>query len=283
MNALNEKFDAAKLEYDQGGSPLQSVCDIAQHCLSILGKASSHEQGRIASKQYLVFQANGNLSRPYRPEMLHTSQRPFRQEWDRLVGCLDPKRHRIDLEEQSINTALYTAVMALAICYDLWKPKSRKTPGTYFEIVLGSVIAQLLPDFNRSKFITIPGHADSVSTDIVFSKSDDRGGLVIPAKITTRERIVQPFAHQRILNSVFGDGAYKSVLVCVSELQRDANRGVNEICVPGTIRLFQSHLASLSGIYYLDPPLRYLQQDLAKHVVVGSVGKLLAQDFPGLL
>jgi hypothetical protein len=107
--------------------------------------------------------------------------------------------------------------------------------------------------------------------------------IVFPVKITTRERIVQPFAHQRILDSVFGEGQYKSVLVCVSETQRDKENNVKEICVPGTIRLFQKHLARLSGIYYLDPPERYLNADLQEVISVGTLGQLLTSTLPELI
>ena len=108
-------------------------------------------------------------------------------------------------------------------------------------------------------------------------------GLVVPVKITTRERIVQPFAHQRILDSVFGEHRFRSVLVCVSEMQRKRDEGANAICVPGTIRLYQRHLAALSGLYYLDPPHRYLQPDVTAHVAVRTLGCLLADDLPSLL
>lgn len=95
--------------------------------------------------------------------------------------------------------------------------------------------------------------------------------------------MVQPYAHQRILDSVFGDQAFKSTLVCMSEMQRDGDDNANAICVPGTIRLFQMHLAELSGIYYLDPPARYLHDDVAGVVTVNSVGALLADDLPTLI
>lgn len=108
-------------------------------------------------------------------------------------------------------------------------------------------------------------------------------GLVVPAKITTRERIVQPFAHQRILDSAFGVGHYRSALACVSEMQRDEEVGANEICVPGTIRLYQEYLAPLSGIYYLDPPVRYLQSDVTSIIEVSSLGHFFSERIAALV
>ena len=106
---------------------------------------------------------------------------------------------------------------------------------------------------------------------------------MIPAKITTRERIVQPFAHQRILDSVFGAHHYNSILTCVSETQRHGPNGVKEICVPGTIRLFQKHLAVMAGIYYLDPPSRYLAKDVTSVIKVATVGELIHSDLAKLI
>src|SRR5690606_30341927 len=67
-----------------------------------------------------------------------------------------------------------------------------------------------------------------------------------------------------------------------SEMQRDQEEGANEICVPGTLKMYQKHLASVSGIYYLDPPVRYLAEDLKQVVVVESIGRLLTSDLAGL-
>lgn len=93
---------------------------------------------------------------------------------------------------------------------------------------------------------------------------------------------MQPYAHQRILESVFGMDRYRSVLVCMSEMQRDRKRNANAICVPGTIRLFQTHLAKLTALYYLDPPARYLAPDVTSLVSVRTVGDLLCDDLPWL-
>jgi hypothetical protein len=148
--------------------------------------------------------------------------------------------------------------------------------------LLGSILSAFLPQHKRGKFISLPEFGEKVSTDIVLD--DGVLGIVFPAKITTRERIVQPYAHQRILDSVFGDARYKSVLLCVSETQRDDKKqGVNNICVPGTIKLFQAHLSKLSGLYYLDPPVRYLQDDILSLVPVGDFGKLFKTALKAML
>ncbi len=198
------------------------------------------------AKSTWVFEVNGRLSRPYLPSLFTSSPSDFSKRWLRTLRAIDAGKKSVCQSPDEVNTVLYAAMTAYSVCFDLWNPGARKTPGTFFEILLGSVMGMVLPSYERTKFIPIPGVGQNVSTDIVFSCPRTNRGLVIPAKITTRERIVQPFAHQRILDSVFREGHYRSVLMCVSELQRATN-DINEICVPGTIKLFQKHLAPLAA------------------------------------
>lgn len=119
----------------------------------------------------------------------------------------------------------------------------------------------------------------SVATDLVIARPDCERRIVIPLKITTRERIVQPFAHQRILDSAFGKGLYNSFLTCVSETQLDhKTQSVKQVCVPGTVKLFQRHLGQISGLYYCDVPQRYAADDMAAYLPVKEIGEIF-RDF----
>lgn len=269
--------------YKDGRCVTNSIEQIVEHCLVLLQRAELTPLGRCDGKDYHVFGAETKLSRPVHLPLLIDDPQSFSTAW--TAFCASGHRHerRYDSAADSINRVFYTASTAFGVCYDLWKPGSRKTPGTFFEVLLGSALEAVLSDFVRSAHVILPGQTESLSTDIVFSEPDSVGGLVIPAKITTRERIVQPFAHQQILDSVFGEGRFRSVLVCVSEMQRQRHTGANAICVPGAIRLYQQHLAPLSGLYYIDPPDRYLQDDVVEHLNVSSLGAFLADDLPTLM
>lgn len=284
MHELESRLSRLRESYLRGGVNLEGVCDIVAHALGILsGGATYHDQGECDGKKYSVWSANKNLSRPFLPDLFIHNSDDFVIEWKKLTEAAVPKDERYNLDELDINRAIYTAITSFCICYDLWKPKSRKTPGTFFEALLGTLMQPVLKSYTRGGHVIIPNQVENVSTDIVFHRKGQTVGLVVPVKITTRERIVQPYAHQRILDSVFGEGSFRSVLVCVSEMQRDEDAAANAICVPGTIRLFQSHLAKLAGIYYLDPPKRYLEADVSGLVPVRTVGKLLSEDLPALV
>lgn len=115
---------------------------------------------------------------------------------------------------------------------------------------------------------------DSVSTDLVVTNTENKKPAVIPLKITTRERIVQPFAHQRILDSAYPE-LYNSFLTCTSEVQRDdKTTSVKQICAPGTVALFQKHSARLGGLYYCDIPQRYARQDFRALIKVAGLSEL---------
>jgi hypothetical protein len=71
---------------------------------------------------------------------------------------------------------------------------------------------------------------------------------------------------------------YRSIILCISETQRDDDGDcVNDICVPGTVKLFQRHLASIDNLCYADPPARYLTPDVAEVIAVNTIGWLLTQ------
>jgi hypothetical protein len=89
----------------------------------------------------------------------------------------------------------------------------------------------------------------------------DRPGGVrvhLPVKMSTRERVVQAWSHQRILEGAFGEGTYKGIMVLFSETKLDSrNHEVVEICVPDQWLVYQKLLAKIDRIYYFDLPLRY--------------------------
>lgn len=261
---------------------MKQLHDLTVHALTLIAKVKTIKYNTNCTKPYKVFQTQRELSRPYLPTLFFSKPVQFSRNWNTLVKSLNKKQNRITASEKLINKTIYTSVMSFAVCIDLWRPKSRKTPGTFYEILLGSILSKILPGYDRLKYISLPIDDEKVTTDIVFDK--DGYGLVIPVKISTRERIVQPYAHQRILDSVFGADRYRSILLCVNETQRDDKKiTTNDICVPGTIKLFQSHLSTLSGLYYLDPPERYLKKDLTDIIEVATVGQLFSATLPSLI
>ena len=283
MQELNNLFAIAASDYQGGMAVLNHLGHIARHSLRLLRRAESQPLATCDDKSYQVFRDGSQLSRPIRASMFLTDEDELEAGWQSLVASARPRDARYDALPSEIDSVIYTVVSGFSVCYDLWRRGSRKTPGTFLEILVGSLVQAVTLTMNRRAHIPLLEPGESVSTDIVFMEPDGRGGLAMPAKITTRERIVQPFAHQRILDAVFGEGRFRSILVCVSEMQRQRDTGANAICVPGTIRQFQRYLAPLAGLYYLDPPARYLRDDVTELIPVRTLGDLLAHDLPSRL
>lgn len=252
---------------------------------------------------YYAYSAEGSVSRPVRPDLFIKDSSVFAKAYQNLLlGYKKIPSVWGAFEIDSANKVIYTGVMSIACCYDLWQRGSRKTPGTFFEIFMAAVLKELFSEFYFSKHIPLTEFledvslaaiaeeysesvlandagadseesASSLSTDLVINNLKTGRGLVVPLKITTRERIVQPFAHQRILDSAFGVGRFISYLVCISETQQDAkNLKVNQVCVPGTVKLFQRYLAPIGGVYYCDVPQRYNSNDMRRVIPIKSVG-----------
>jgi len=291
MQTVDRLFQAAKQRYDTSQPSLAECFDITRACLAKLdSEATLRRYGEfrgLPNIEYWVAEGNGNLSRPYRPELFLENLDDF----DKAAVSFQEQMDDDEITDAELfEKVTYTVVSSFCLCYDIWKPKSRKTPGTFFEVFMGSVcyIRYPQPRFQLTKHIPITVdvpddeqveddgalQGNSVSTDLVITNSETGRGAVIPLKITTRERIVQPFAHQRILDSAFPERS-RSYLTCISEVQRDdKTTSVKQICVPGTVALFQKHLAELSGLYYCDIPQRYARQDFTALIRVTGIANL---------
>lgn len=304
VEAIAAAFKTAKRKYDRGQPALADVLDLAARCLQTLQANATYRRfGAFAGppvKEYWVAQINGGpaISRPYRPDLFISSV----QEFNAAAALFRADMQASRLDPDRFDKVIYTAVTAFCLCYDIWKPKSRKTPGTYFEVLMGSAAAIYFAGAVLTKHIPITGlpvaegadvleevpaaedasdedaveavQGNSVSTDLVLTDNRTGRGAVVPLKITTRERIVQPFAHQRILDSAF-PGKFASFLACISEVQRDdITNSVKQVCVPGTVALFQKHLATLRGLYYCDIPDRYARPDVGAVIAVKPLHKL---------
>lgn len=261
------------------------VCEIVCSALDELELLRSRFHGVVEDKSYHVFVNASGVSRPFLADKFIESADDFRVLWDSLCNSANSDELRFEIAPESVETIIYTATMSIAILFDMYYRRNRKSPGTFFEIVVRELLRQLLPRRTQGSSVNVENESYNISTDILFESPNEESEkhLVIAAKITTRERIVQPYVHQRILESMF-PGQYASVLVCVSEMKgSDKPDEMQTICVPNAIKIYEQHLASLSGIYYCDIPNRYVQDDVLDVVDVASIARLFTQDLPNLV
>src|SRR5439155_11289563 len=102
--------------------------------------------------------------------------------------------------------------------------------------------------------LDVEGVKARMTMDFLFHLADGRK-LHLTVKMSTRERVVQAWAHQRVLDSAFGVGAYSGIMTLFGETKLDSKSlEVVEICVPEQWLVYQSLLSRMKRIYYFYPP-----------------------------
>jgi hypothetical protein len=262
---------------DLGGSAVARLAsEMALYARRILRRADRVQlTSRVTGKRYFTFRREAQ-SRPIN-EALYVDEEDV---FSRLLRAFR-SGFRGATGEDIVRSAYTTAysVFAANNVYGV----GRKASATFFEILIGHIVARAVGVSPRKK-VHIPESGADLSTDYVFDPGPNTRKIHLPIKTSTRERAVQAWVHQLVLDRIFGTGVYRGILVVSAETKGDSRTGeVIEICVPRQLQMFQSRVAEISRIYYLDPPQVYLAlaNDFPR-VEVKSFGEAF-QEFPALL
>jgi hypothetical protein len=159
----------------------------------------------------------------------------------------------------AINRAIYKMVIAFCAAIDLARPNDRKTQGTYFEMLVAHMVSVRfgVPAVRNLDVLNLDMRAE-LPTDLTFDLGKGKPKFHVPVKTSTRERVIQVWAHQRIIDGVFGVGRFLGLLVCLAETHLAESTGrVQEICLIDQWRIYQLFIAQLKRVYYLDVPRAY--------------------------
>lgn len=211
---------------------------------------------RVPGKQYFSFKKGSVIARPANKELFIADPIAVAMLW----------RQWLTEEISAVDFGKLTYTIALAPCLamELFDRQNKKGPATFFECYIGHLFAKAV-GINPTKRARLPVHGKNVlmTMDFLFDVGDEHRKVHLPVKMSTRERVVQAWAHQRLLNAAYGDGAYRGIMVLFSETKLDSRSlEVVEICVPDQWLAYQSLLARMDRIYYFDLPVRY--QELTK-------------------
>lgn len=191
-----------------------------------------------------------------------------------LIGTTEEARLSVEtffsaLRENSYNNisahdltrGCYVAAIAFCACIDLFKENDQKTPGTFFEYLIGHAYATKLQINPRDRVDVLNlDEQTTLPTDFIFDLGHNLPKFHLPVKTSTRERVIQVWAHQRVLDGVYGTGRFWGTLVALAETKASAqNNNVTEICLPDQWKLYQMFIAQMKRIYYLDIPQRYAE------------------------
>lgn len=164
------------------------------------------------------------------------------------------------LQESDRLRLLYVLAISYCCASDLLRSGDQKSPATYFECLNGHLFSQMLGVNPRTQVevLRLEEEAGTLPTDFIFDLGKGAPKFHVPIKISTRERVIQVFAHQRVLDGVHGFGKFKGILVCLTETKLDHKKQeVVEICVPKQWNLYQRFIAPMYRFYYYDLPQKY--------------------------
>lgn len=252
------------------------ICEMAAYARGLLNRAERITlTSRVADKRYFGYRGQAP-SRPINEDLYAEGDDVF----NRLLEAL--RAGFRDTSEHDIVRSTYTAAYSVFAANEI-HAVGRKASATFFEILIGHIVARAVAVAPRKKVVT-PETGKPLPTDFVFDPGPTKRKLHLPIKTITRERAVQAWAHQQVLESIFGREMYCGVLVVASETKLNSKTGeVIEICVPQQWQMFQDRLAHLSRVYYLDPPAIYLAlAESNPRVEVRSFGEV-PRELPGLL
>lgn len=206
---------------------------------------------KVPGKEYFTFTNGTVIARPANKRLFIPKAAAIKSLWK------DWLNNRITQDDFA--SLSYTAGLAPCLAMEIFDRQNKKGPATYFECYIGHLFGRSL-GVNPTKVVRLPVHGKSVlmTMDFLFDLGLQHRKIHLPVKMSTRERVVQAWAHQRLLDAAYGTGAYRGIMVLFSETKL-ASRSLEvvEICVPDQWLAYQALLAHMDRIYYFDMPARY--------------------------
>lgn len=205
----------------------------------------------VPNKKYISFFRNNIVARPANRDFFMVDLQSVMHDWRSWsLGNSD---------SDEFECMFYTVALAPCLAMELFDRNNKKGPATYFECLIRHIFARVFGfEPVKQAVLSVSGRRVRMTMDFLFETRDDAANIHLPVKMSTRERVVQAWAHQRLLDSAYGRGSYKGIMILFSETKLDSrSREVVEICVPDQWLVYQTLLSKMGRIYYFDIPVRY--------------------------
>ena len=212
---------------------------------------------KLAGRTYFAYEHKGKLSRAINADQFITNKTDFLNASAGVFSAKGPK----SLGADGATRAIYTLAMSFCAAIDLLKSGDKKSPATYFEILIGHLIGARIgvSPTTAIDVLNLDTKLTQLPTDLIFDPGKGRTKFHVPVKLSTRERVIQAWAHQRVLDGVYGARRFSGLLVVMSEtLLTQKTKVVTEVCLPDQWRIYQMFIAWLARVYYLDIPVGYM-------------------------
>ncbi len=228
---------------------------------------------KVQGKQYCTFKKGNTVARPANSDLFLNDPSQLKELWQQwLSGKID---------KDGFAKLSYTSALAPCLAMEIFDRQNKKGPATYFECYIGHIFAKSYK-VNPTKKASLPvcGKDVKLTMDFLIEIDKNRRKIHLPVKMSTRERVVQAWAHQRLLDKAYGEGIYSGVMVLFAETKLDSRtHEVIEICVPDQWLSYQSLLAKMERIYYFDMPDRYqsLTEEYPDTIVIKQFGEFFTE------
>ena len=265
--ALKNTLDHNELKSDTITNALDFILDTTEAFLSGSNIRTIPLASDVTSKQYIAFCCAGKQSRPINKNLFPSIDEGTQAAKDFLQALRSLSFQGTTPE--SLTKGCYALAIMFCASIDLLKNGDQKTPGTFFEYLIGHCYARRL-DTNPRKRVKVlslsePGASSQgaasdpeLPTDFIFDLGAGKPKFHLPVKTSTRERVVQVWAHQRVLDGVYGMGRFWGTLVALAETNwQSRTNKVSEVCLPLQWKVYQLFIAQLKRVYYLDVPSKY--------------------------
>lgn len=212
---------------------------------------------KVQGKEYFAFSNGKKLSRAINASLYDPSE----VQWQKLSSSIQSNSLR-EISSQEIQKTLYTIAISFCSAIDMIKDGDQKTPGTFFEYFAAYFFTWRV-GVNPEKSIQVlnmDSEDTRLPTDYTYNLGANKPKFHMPVKTSTRERSIMLWAHQKLLDGVYGTGRFMGTPVLLAETKLDKRkREVVEICLPEQWRLYQLYISKLKRIYYLDMPNAYAE------------------------
>jgi len=229
---------------------------IYQDCLTVLNSTAREDlRSLVANKNYFAFNNGQKLSRAINNDLYD----PNLSKWNSLLSAMRTN-DLSQLNAQEITKILYTAAISFCAFVDLIKDGDQKTTGTFFEYFIAYFFSWRVGVEPQCSIqvLNFDGEDTVLNTDFIFNLGQNQRKFHMPIKTSTREHSIMLWAHQKLLDGVYGTERFMGTPVLLTETKTSkVKKEVVEICLPDQWRVYQLYIAKLKRIYYLDVPEAY--------------------------
>jgi len=259
-NKILREFDYLRKQTKKqayGDDTGKVISNVYSESLEFLNKAIKQNlKSKVEGKEFFSYSYSGKSSRAINVQLF----KPDFPQWELLCKALNDG-HVINTSKDQINKIIYSLAISFCASIDLIKSGDQKTPGTFFEYLIAFFVAWRtgVQPQNHIPLPNYEGKPTNLPTDLIFDLGTGKAKFHIPVKTSSRERSIMLWAHQRLLDGIYGTGRFIGAPVLLAENKTNkTSKEVVEICLPEQWLVYQMHIAKLARIYYLDPPQAYL-------------------------